>query len=56
MAAEKKMKQFSFKAKEDLIEEVKDRIDKENKKIKDWDKRKNLSRKINELLYDYISR
>jgi hypothetical protein len=50
-----KKKQYSFKADKELIEGVWNKIDKENKKLK-WDERKNLSSKINELLYDYISR
>lgn len=50
-----KKKQYSFKAEESLIEKVWTKIDKENNKLK-WDNRTNLSQKINELLYDYISR
>lgn len=49
-------KTYTFKADEKEMEAVRDKIEKENKKVKDWRLRKTLSSKINELLYDYVTR
>jgi hypothetical protein len=53
---QKKQHQYSFKAPEELIEQVCTIIDNENRKIKNRKARKTLSSKIKDLLYDYISR
>lgn len=56
MKEKEKLKTYSFKVAEDLMNKVRNKIDRENLKIKDRQDRTNLSRKMNELLYDYISR
>lgn len=50
------IKVFSFRAQNKLIDAVCEKIDKENRKKKNRKDKTNMSRKINELLYDYISR
>jgi len=53
---EKDTKVFAFRGPEDLFNKVQQKIDKENVKAKDRKDRTNLSRKIKELLYEYISK
>lgn len=52
----KRLKTYSFKSDESFMNLVRERIEIENESIKNWRLRKTLSGKINELLYDYISR
>lgn len=56
MERKEKAKTYSFRASTDLIQRVQNKIDKENLKAKDRESRTNLSRKLKELLYDYVSR
>jgi hypothetical protein len=49
-------KTYSFKVSESLLTKVQKKIDQENLKVKDRQERTNMSRKMTELLYDYISR
>lgn len=54
MEVKEKLKTYSFKAPESLIANVQKKIDKENLKVKDRQDRTNLSRKMTELLTNYI--
>lgn len=55
MNGKQKEKPYSFRISDELMLQVRKKIDEENLKIKDMQDRTNLSRKMKELLLNYVN-